>query len=105
LIARLTFIIILYCCWPYQYNNLITPFAGQRIALDVARGLSFFHTHDILHLDIKSPNILLASGGAKIADLGLGIKVKEGEAVHSEPTKSPDYSMLLHALVTMPLIS
>ena len=89
----------------YQNDSLITPLAGQSIALDVARGLSFFHTHDILHLDIKSPNILLASGGAKIADLGLGTKVKEGEAVQSEPTQSPTYCMLLHALVTVPIKS
>jgi serine/threonine protein kinase len=53
----------------------------------MARGLGYFHKHDILHLDIKSPNILLGSSGAKIADVGLGRKVKEGEAVHSEPAQ------------------
>jgi serine/threonine protein kinase len=76
--------------------------AGQHIALDVARGLGYFHKHDILHLDIKSPNILLGSGVAKIADVGLGEKLEEGEAISSEPKfKSPDYCILLHALVTV----
>jgi len=48
------------------------------------RGLVFFHTHNILHLDIKSPNILLNVAGAKIADVGLGRKMKEGETISSE---------------------
>jgi serine/threonine protein kinase len=48
------------------------------------RGLTFFHTHNILHLDMKSPNILLNAAGAKIADIGLGRKMEEGETVSSE---------------------
>jgi serine/threonine protein kinase len=48
------------------------------------RGLAFFHTHNILHLDMKSPNILLNVAGAKIADIGLGRKIEEGQTVSSE---------------------
>jgi serine/threonine protein kinase len=47
--------------------------------VDIVRGLAFFHTHNILHLDMKSPNILLNNDGAKIADIGLGKKLPEGK--------------------------
>jgi serine/threonine protein kinase len=52
---------------------------GHSIAVDIVRGLAFFHTHNILHLDMKSPNILLNNDGAKIADIGLGKKLPEGK--------------------------
>ena len=45
---------------------------GRSVALDVAKGLAYLHSHSILHLDIKSPNILLNNAGAKISDIGLG---------------------------------
>lgn len=45
---------------------------GQRIALDIARGLCYLHDKKIVHLDLKSNNILLSRDGtAKIADVGL----------------------------------
>lgn len=45
---------------------------GKRSACDIARGLHYLHSHKIVHLDIKSSNILLARDGAcKIADVGL----------------------------------
>lgn len=51
------------CTW---YNR------GAGIALDIAKGLHFLHSHHVMHLDLKSPNILLAQDGtAKIADVGL----------------------------------
>ena len=41
---------------------------GAKIAMDVARGMDKMHSRHIIHLDLKSPNILLtASGTAKIA--------------------------------------
>ena len=45
---------------------------GKQIALDVARGLHYLHSRRILHLDLKSANILLSREGlrAKIADTG-----------------------------------
>jgi serine/threonine protein kinase len=49
--------------------------------LDVAKGLTYLHSHNILHLDIKSPNILLnREAGAKISDVGLGKTVKQADA-------------------------
>ncbi|KAK9818084.1 hypothetical protein WJX72_006882 [[Myrmecia] bisecta] len=45
---------------------------GAKIALDIAKGMHFLHSHRVIHLDMKSPNILLARDGtAKIADVGL----------------------------------
>ncbi|KAK9794669.1 hypothetical protein WJX73_004931 [Symbiochloris irregularis] len=45
---------------------------GQSVALDIAMGLRYLHDHDIVHLDLKSPNVLLnSSGQAKISDVGL----------------------------------
>lgn len=36
-----------------------------------AQGLQFLHQSGVVHHDIKSPNILLDDGGAKISDFGL----------------------------------
>ncbi|KAK9812104.1 hypothetical protein WJX73_006928 [Symbiochloris irregularis] len=45
---------------------------GKSIALQIARGLFYLHSNGIVHLDIKSPNILLTQTfQAKIADVGL----------------------------------
>lgn len=44
---------------------------GADIALDVARGLYALHSQRIVHMDIKSPNVLLTREYlAKIADVG-----------------------------------
>ncbi len=45
---------------------------GRKICLDVARGLVHLHQRNIVHMDLKSPNILLGKDlTAKIADVGL----------------------------------
>ncbi|KAK9842862.1 hypothetical protein WJX74_003558 [Apatococcus lobatus] len=45
---------------------------GQQIALDIVRGLVFMHSKSMVHLDLKTSNILLSRDGtAKIADVGL----------------------------------
>ena len=46
-----------------------------QIAADTAHGLSDLHERKILHRDLKSFNILLRNGRAKLADFGLA-KVK-----------------------------
>jgi serine/threonine protein kinase len=50
----------------------LTPWWQRlRWALDAATGLAFLHDSDIVHRDIKSPNILLMDGRLKVADFGL----------------------------------
>ena len=47
-------------------------YRGASIALDIAKGIYYLHSHNIMHLDLKSPNILLAADySAKLADVGL----------------------------------
>ena len=49
------------------------PYSGynRRVALDVARGLAYLHSRGIVHLDVKSLNVLLAHDlTAKLADCG-----------------------------------
>ncbi|KAL4439258.1 hypothetical protein ABPG77_004160 [Micractinium sp. CCAP 211/92] len=45
---------------------------GRRVALHLARALAHLHSLGIVHMDVKSSNVLLtASGGAKLGDVGL----------------------------------
>lgn len=45
---------------------------GRSIALGIAKGLAFLHSQHVVHLDLKSPNVLLTSDwDAKIGDIGL----------------------------------
>lgn len=68
---------------------------GWKIAVDIASALVFLHTKGLVHLDIKSLNILLGQGRneAKLADLGLARLVKEGnlDLQHTLPG-TPAYS-------------
>lgn len=56
---------------------------GKSIALEVARGLVYLHSRRIIHMDMKSANILLSrEGHAKIADVGMAkVIAKEFSAV------------------------
>ncbi|KAK9793450.1 hypothetical protein WJX73_008050 [Symbiochloris irregularis] len=43
-----------------------------QIGIDVARGLEYLHVNGVLHLDLKSLNVLMhPNGQAKLADLGM----------------------------------
>ena len=60
---------------------------GQALsfALDVARGVQYLHSQRILHLDLKSPNVLCAPvWTAKLCDFGLA-KMR-GEATYVQST-------------------
>ncbi|KAK9796338.1 hypothetical protein WJX73_009316 [Symbiochloris irregularis] len=55
-----------------EYTDLGWYGRGRGIALDVAYGLRYLHKQKILHLDLKSPNVLLTEDyTAKISDVGL----------------------------------
>jgi len=63
-------------------------FLRIKIALDMACGLQYMHSKNILHRDMKSPNIMLASliptnpTVAKIADFGTStLELGSGENV------------------------
>jgi len=58
------------------------PYSGynRRIALDVARGLAYLHSRGIVHLDVKSLNVLLAHDlTAKLADCGAARALGDGD--------------------------
>lgn len=58
---------------------------GSEAMQSIASGLFSLHELHISHLDLKSPNILIASDGrVKIADLGLGKMVKGVDTVVSQ---------------------
>eukprot|EP00884_Botryococcus_braunii_P005890 jgi/Botrbrau1/15301/Bobra.0096s0004.1 len=45
---------------------------GAQVAYDIISGLAYLHAHNLIHLDVKSPNVLLTKyGRAKLGDVGL----------------------------------
>ena len=70
---------------------------GRKIAMDVARGMDKMHSRHIIHLDLKSPNILLtASGTAKIAvrSLFLPLQTEHPEILVSDTCRAPSSGLL-----------
>ncbi|KAI7843034.1 hypothetical protein COHA_003366 [Chlorella ohadii] len=47
---------------------------GRRVVSEIAKALNFLHARGVVHMDVKSNNVLLTSGGtAKLADVGLSL--------------------------------
>jgi len=86
-------------------NNLLTlrvllPLERVKIAKDIALGLKYLHSQNVLHRDLTSKNILLSkSMEAKVADFGLSKQKLEGEdlsyTMGSVPWMAPE--VLLNA--------
>ena len=50
------------------------PYEYLSIALDIANGMAYLHSKDVIHRDLKSTNVLIDENGrAKIADFGLSV--------------------------------
>lgn len=81
---------------PPPDHNELNINTRLHILEDVASGLMFLHTLDIMHLDLKSLNLLLdAAGVVKLADFGLSvvkseIEGSEGKAIGSLPYMAPE---------------
>lgn len=56
---------------------LISAREAVLIVHDVASGLAYLHSKDLIHRDIKPENILFVDGVAKIADFGSSVRVNE----------------------------
>lgn len=72
-----------------------------RIAQEVAHGLAYAHSEDVVHRDVKPGNILLEAGQAVIADFGLARAIRaaavddlssSGLALGTPPYMSPEQS-------------
>jgi serine/threonine protein kinase len=60
-------------------TNREKPTAAQSLgwALQIASGMEHLHSHDIIHRDLKSPNVLLAHGYLKVCDFGTARHLSE----------------------------
>eukprot|EP00884_Botryococcus_braunii_P005339 jgi/Botrbrau1/14806/Bobra.0370s0003.2 len=85
---------------------------GYQIALDVAAGLAYLHSLQVVHYDIKPGNILLDKSGsrAKISDVGMS-RSMEHSTLHSSSVRgtldymAPEQIMHLRATTASDIFS
>eukprot|EP00756_Hemistasia_phaeocysticola_P039307 Hpha_TRINITY_DN16808_c0_g6::TRINITY_DN16808_c0_g6_i1::g.149083::m.149083 len=72
-------------------ERLATP-SIQRYLRDMVRGLSFLHSHEIIHRDMKPHNVLLViDGQCKLADFGASAKLSQLSATNQGVIGTPLY--------------
>lgn len=71
----------------------LQPRAAAALLGNVAEAVDYAHRLDVLHLDLKPGNVLMAATGvAKIADFGLARRLMQGTGVDNESVSgTPDY--------------
>lgn len=78
-----------------QRDNQLPIEEAVRLALQIADGLSFAHSHNVVHRDVKPENILLANGHASLADFGIAQAICAGcgedFTVRGVPIGTPAY--------------
>lgn len=79
--------------------------SGWKLALDIAKGLYHLHSKKIVHMDLKSPNILLnaARDQAKISDVGLAKFTSEAGTIATQGELSSHLQNALHMHNTSPV--
>eukprot|EP00760_Papus_ankaliazontas_P013713 PhM_4_TR15888/c3_g1_i1/m.16914 len=61
-------------------DDPLEPSLAAAFMKDVLRGMEYLHSHDVVHRDIKSANILLSSGYiAKVADFGCATQIDKDQ--------------------------
>ena len=61
--------------------SIFTAAEACSIWRQIANGLAFIHSKNIVHFDIKPQNILLSASVAKICDFGLAQRIKDNTPV------------------------
>lgn len=70
-------------------GNGLSETVARKYMLQLATGLAFMHSKDLVHCDIKPENLLIHQGAVKICDLGLAGKA--GTARHGSATGTGAY--------------
>jgi CHASE2 domain-containing sensor protein len=52
-------------------HGMLMPMEGLRVGLALSEALEHLHRHELIHRDIKPPNIIFVNGAPKFADIGL----------------------------------
>jgi len=66
---------------PLPPRDVLDHLARMRVARDVAAGLTYLHSKNTAHLDLKPDNVLLTTEGiGKVADFGLATRLKKFHA-------------------------